>query len=96
MWPSMTATNSTRDDAVDDLRHLHVGDVGPVEREHQEIAARRDRAAAEHDDPIDHLLAGIEAIGGRMLVADDAAAFLEPLDVDPVRDVPGDPHQEDQ
>ena len=31
-----------------------------------------------------------------MLVADDAAAFLQPFDVDAVRDVPGDPHQEDQ
>ena len=60
------------------------------------IAGDRDRAAAEHDDPVDRLLPGIEAIGRRMIVADDAAAALEPFDVDPVRDVAGDPHQEDQ
>ena len=30
-----------------------------------------------------------------MLVADHAAAFLQPFDVDPIRDVPGDPHQKD-
>ena len=30
-----------------------------------------------------------------MLVADHAAAFLQPFDVDPVRNVPGYPHQED-
>ncbi len=52
--------------------------------------------AAEHDDPVDHLLAAIEAIGRRMLVADDAAAALEPFDIHPVRDVAADPHQEDQ
>ena len=31
-----------------------------------------------------------------MLVPDDAAAPLEPFDVDAVRDVAGDPHEEDQ
>ena len=31
-----------------------------------------------------------------MIVADDAAAALDPFDVDLVRDVAGDPHQEDQ
>ena len=30
-----------RDDAVDDLRELHAGDVGAVEREHQQIAGDR-------------------------------------------------------
>ena len=85
-----------RDDAVDDLRDLHAGDVGAVEREHQHIAGCGHSAAAEHDDPVDRLLAGVEAIGRRMLVADDAAASLEPFDVDLVRNIPGDPHQEDQ
>src|SRR5262249_28353574 len=54
------------------------------------------RAAAEHDDPVDHLLAGVEAVGERVRVADDAAALLQPFDVDAVGNVPGDPHQEDQ
>ena len=31
-----------------------------------------------------------------MVVADDAAAALEPFDVDRVRNIAGDPHQEDQ
>ena len=51
--------------------------------------------AADHDDPVDHLLAAIEAIGRRMVVADDPAAALDPFDIDLVRDVAGDPHQED-
>src|SRR5215472_14664741 len=82
--------------AVDDLGHLHVGDVGPVEREHENVTGCRDGGAAEHDDPIDHLLSGIEPIGGRMVVADDAATALQPPDVDPVRDIPCDPHQENR
>src|SRR5262245_29579720 len=84
-----------RHDAVDDLGQLHVRDVSAVEREHQEIAAYCHRGAAEHHDPIDHLLTRIKTIGRRMLVADHAAAFLQPFDIDPVRNVPGYPHQED-
>ena len=92
----MAATNSTATIAVDDLGELHARDVGAVEREHQQIAGDRHRAAAEHDDPVDQLLAGVEAVGRRMIVADDAAAALDPFDIDPVRDIAGDPHQEDQ
>jgi glycyl-tRNA synthetase beta subunit len=35
---------------MDDLGQLHVGNVGSVEREHQKIAAGRDRSAAEHEE----------------------------------------------
>ena len=31
-----------------------------------------------------------------MIIPDDAAPAFEPLDVDPVRNVAGDPHEEDQ
>ena len=92
----MTATNSTGDDAVDHLGVLHVCDSRSVEREHQHIAARRDGAAAEHDDPVDHLLAGVEAVGGRMIMPDHAAAALEPLDIDRVGNVAADHIRKDQ
>ena len=88
--------NSTATTACTICGDLHAVDVGAVEREHQQIAGDGDRAAAEHDDPVDRLLAGVEAVGRRMIVADDAAAALEPFDVDLVRDIAGDPHQEDQ
>ena len=91
----MAATNSTATMRVNHLGKLHAGDVGRIEREHQQIAGDGDSVAADHDDPVDHLLAGVEAIGRRMVVADDAAAALEPFDVDLVRDIAGDPHQED-
>jgi hypothetical protein len=65
-----------RHDAVDDLGNLHARDVGAIEREHQDVAAHRDRAAAEHNDPVDHLLAGVEAARRRVPAADDAAAGL--------------------
>src|SRR5262249_10515559 len=82
-------------EAVDESAGWHGRDVRPVEREHKEIADPRHRGTAEHHDPIDHLLTRIEAIGRRMLVADNAAAFLQPFDVVPVWNVPGYPHQED-
>ena len=84
-----------RDDAVDDFGYLHAGNSCSVEREHQYIAAHSDRSAAEHYDPIDHFLTGVEAIGRRMLVPDDTAALPEPFDINPGRHIPADPHQED-
>jgi len=95
MCPSIAATKQYRDDRVHGLGKLHALDVGRIEREHQQVAADRHGGAAEHDDPVDQLLAGVEAIGRRMVVADDAATALEPFDIDLVRDVAGDPHQED-
>ena len=85
-----------RDSAVDDLRKLHSGNICRVEREHQEITADRRRAATKHNDPVDHLLASVEAIRGRVIAADKATAALRPLDIDLVRNVAGDPHQKDQ
>ena len=92
----MAATNSMATMPCDDLSGLHVLDVGAIEREHQHIATHRDCRAAENDDPVDHLLAAVEAVGRRMVMPDDAAAALEPFDIDPIRDVAGDPHEEDQ
>ena len=77
---------------------LHAGDVGRRRTgtsAYSRVAA--DRAAAEHDDPVDQLLAGVEAVGRRVLVPDDAAAALEPFDVDARSGMLSrDPHQEDQ
>src|SRR5271169_1395805 len=70
--------------------------IGTVERKYQQIAADRDCASAEHDDPIDELLATVETVCRRTVTSDDTSAALEPFDVDPVRDVAGDPHEEDQ
>ena len=85
-----------RNHGVNHLGILHGVDGGAVEREHQHVARDRDRGAAENDDPVDRLLAAVEAVGRRMIVADDAAAALEPLDIHLVRNVATDPHQEDQ
>jgi hypothetical protein len=84
------------DDAVGDLGELHVVDVGAVEREHQNVATHRNSRSAQDDDPVDHLLTAVEAIGWRVIIPDDSAPAFEPLDVDPVRNVAGDPHEEDQ
>ena len=59
------------------------------------VAAMVD-AATKHNDPVDHLLASVEAIRGRVIAADKATAALRPLDIDLVRNVAGDPHQKDQ
>src|SRR5262249_60991981 len=65
-----------RHDAVHDLGKLHARDVGPVERKHEEIARDRHQTAAHHDNPVDHLLAGVEPACRRMPVADNATAGL--------------------
>ena len=75
---------------------LHSLDPGCIEREYQEVARSPPTPAADHDDPVDHFLAGVEPIGRRMIIADDAAAALDPFHVDPVRNIAGDPHQQDQ
>src|SRR5262249_41112994 len=77
-----------RGDAVDDLGQLHAGNVGAVEREHEEITCDRQNASGNDLRPVDHLLAGIEAVSRGTLMADNAAAFLEPLHIDSVRHVP--------
>src|SRR5262244_2888937 len=81
--------------AMDHLDDLHAGDVGDVKWKHQQIAGGRHDAAAEHDDPVDHLLAGIEPVGRRMFMPDNATAFLKPLDVHAIGNIAGKPHQED-
>jgi hypothetical protein len=51
----------------------------------QHVAAHRGGASTQHDDPVDELLAGVEAVGWRMIVPNHAAAALQPLDIDPRR-----------
>src|SRR6516164_3672199 len=63
---------------VDHLRPLHVVDGGAIEREHQHVAGDRHQSATKHDHPINGLLTGIEPLCGRMLIADDSAAFPPP------------------
>src|SRR3982074_1094831 len=62
-------------DGVDDLRHLHVGDIGSVERKQQDTARRGDREASQQRNPVDALLTQIEAAGRSMLVLDEATAL---------------------
>ena len=69
-------------DGMGDLRELHVGDVGSVERKQQQKSRHGDRDAGNKGKPIDQLLAEIEASGRRMFVLDEAAALLEPVEVD--------------
>src|ERR1700676_5090729 len=69
-------------DGVHDLRQLHVGDIGSVKRKQQQKPRYRDRDAGRKGKPIDKLLAQVKASGRRMLVLDEAAALLEPFEVD--------------
>jgi len=48
------------DRAVDHFGGLHVADIRSVECEHEDMAADYHRRAAEHLDPIDGLLSGVE------------------------------------
>ncbi len=86
------------DHAVEDLGQLHVADAHAViEREHQHVAGNDHRRAAEHDEPVEQLLAGVELVRGRFDVAlAHAAAGLEPFDVGRGREVLPDPNQEHQ
>src|SRR5215472_11117402 len=85
-----------RDDTVDDLGILHRLDRCSVEREDQHITADRHRYATEHHNPIDQLLASVETLGRRMVLPDNTAATPQPFDIDPVRNIAAEPHQEDQ
>src|ERR1700720_2464165 len=78
-------------DTVDDLGVLHRLNGRSVEWEYQHIAAHRDRGSAQYHDPIDELLAAVEAVSRRMVIPGHPAAALEPFDVDAVRNVAGDP-----
>ena len=78
-----------------DMGDLHARNCGAEEWKHQYVAACRHKSAAEHDDPIDRLLAGIEQVRRRMLLA-KAAALHHPLDIEAIWNVPGNPHQEDR
>src|ERR1041385_7847241 len=84
------------DDSMGDLGSLHVGNVCAIEGEHQHIATDRYRSAAENDDPVNHLLPGVEAVGRRVIMPDNAAAALQPFHIDPIGDIPCDPHDKNQ
>src|SRR6476661_2424071 len=80
------------DDAVRDLSSLHARNVCAVERKHQHITANGDGGAAENHDPIDHLLTGIEPIGWWFIMPDESATALEPLDINTIWNIAGNPH----
>ena len=69
MCARIRATNSIGDDGVHDLRELHLGDVGSVERKQQQKPRHGDGDAGGKRKPVDQLLAEIEASGGRMLAS---------------------------
>ena len=85
-----------RDNRMDDLGDLHPLDSRRIEGEQEEITGRRGSAAADHDDPINHFLAGVEPIGGRMIVSDNTATTLDPFNIDAVGNIAADPHKENQ
>src|SRR5260370_38518302 len=69
-------------DGVHYLCELHAGDVDPGEEgEQQQKARHRDGNAGSKGKPIDKLLAQVKASGGRMVVLNEAAALLDPVDV---------------
>ena len=85
-----------RHDRVNDLGKLHSFNSGKVEREHQLITGDGNSPATDDDDPIDRFLTCIKTVGWWMVVTDDSATPLEPIDIDLVWNIAGDPHQEDQ
>ena len=74
------------DKTVNHLGKLHASDIRPIEGKHQHIATERDGGAAEHNDPVHRFLAAVEAVSRRVVVADQAATALKPLDVDAIRE----------
>ena len=71
------------DDCVGCLRELHVGDIGAVEWKQQHKSRGGDRNAGRNGQPIDHLLTEIEPPCRRVPGFDEAAALLDPFDIDP-------------
>ena len=75
------------DDGVHDLRDLHSGDVGDVERKQQQKAGYRNQDARAERAPEHQLLAGIEPARRSVLRFDESAALPEPFDVGSVGDI---------
>src|ERR1700682_417603 len=70
-------------DGVHYLCELHAGDVDPGEEgKQQQKTQDRHGNAGSKGKPIDKLLAQVKASGGRMFVLNEAAALLDPVDVD--------------
>src|ERR1700704_4602754 len=84
------------DDAVHDLRDLHSGDVGDVEREQQQKARCGNQRAGTERAPEHQLFAGVEPARRSVPRLDEAAALLEPFNVDLVGDVVLDKDHDDQ
>ncbi len=83
-------------DGVDDLGDLHVRDVRSEKWKQQNKARHGNRNTGGKGKPIDSLLAGVEAACWSMLVFDEAAALLEPLKVDSLRDIVLEENRDDQ
>src|SRR5262245_26784153 len=94
--PDDESDEEDRHDAVHDLGSLHAEDVRHIEWKHQDVAGYCDRRAGGKGEPEHQLLTGIEAAGCRMPRLDEAAALLEPLDVDPARNVISHPERPDE
>jgi len=84
------------DDSMRDLGGLHTGDVRAIKGKHQHVATGRYSSAAENDDPVNHLLPGVEPVGRRVIMTDNAAAALQPFHIDPIGDISCDPHEKNQ
>ena len=83
-------------DAVSHFGDLHAENGGDVERENEEIAADGHGCPGQNDHPEDTFLPGIESVGRGMIVSDDTATTLDPLDVSAVWYVPAQPYEKDQ
>ena len=86
---------------AEQLRHAHIiqqrqrgFEHCQLEREQQRDTRDRDRGAQNDHGPEDQLLTGVELLGGRVALAEDTAAFEDPVDVSAVRQVVNDPHDE--
>jgi hypothetical protein len=83
-------------DGVYSLRDLHVGDIGPVKGKQQQKPRHRDRDACSKRKPIDKLLTQVKAARRGMFRFDEAAALLDPFDVDPFQKIVPEENHRDQ
>src|SRR3954471_6082004 len=74
-------------DGMYDLRKLHLGDGRPIKREQQQKPRYRDHDASHKGKPKDKLLPQVKASGRRVFRLDEAAALLDPLDVNLFRKI---------
>src|SRR5437899_7652887 len=75
------------DHGMHDLCDLHPRDISHIERENQQTTRNNDRRSSAKRKPKHQLFAGIETPRRRMFRSDEAAALLDPVDVDLSREV---------